>query len=136
MIKERKVQVLSSPETAKFFETTETSGFSVQERFKASWNKYFADRIDDPDRCPFTEGTKELLLPLASQMDISLLCKPENPLLEQEYRALYCLQAMQIAMTARSRILKHTQTRLLNEANNNSSDTAVERDQDSRAHKL
>ena len=128
VIKERKVQVLSSPETAKFFRDTETSGFSVQERFKASWTKYFADRIDDPDRCPFTEAQKELLLPLANQMDISLLCKPENPQLEQEYRALYCLQAMQIAMTARSRILKHTQARLLNEANY-SSDTAVERDQ-------
>lgn len=130
VIKERKVQVLSAPETAKNFEDgSEDSkvNFPLQDRFKAAWTKCFSDRIESPEN-PFTEAQREILLPLLNQMDVSVLCKPENVRVEGEYRALYCLQAMQLAMTARSRILKHTQARLLAAANGND-EKAVERDQ-------
>ena len=121
IIKERRVQVLSSAETVeKIKNSSGEASFSVQDRFKSSWLKYFGDRVDV--EVPFTEAQKELLLPLHNQMDISVLCKGEDVKVEEEYRALYCLQAMQIAMTARSRILKNTQSRMMEEK-------AMERDQ-------
>ena len=128
VIRERKVQVFSSPENAKKFGAAKVS-FPIQDRFKSAWSKNFSGRIIN-DGNPFTEAQTEILLPLLNQMDISLLCKPEDIKIEEEYRGLYCLQAMQIAMTARSRILKHTQARLLAAANGKEeTGVAVERDQ-------
>lgn len=122
VIKERKVQIFSSPETVESLSTP--SEFKIQDRFKSAWLKNFSGRVDAED--PFTEAQKELLTPLTHQMDISMLCKPEDVKVEEEYRGLYCLQAMQAAMTARSRILKHTQARLMADGGE---DKAVERDQ-------
>ena len=123
IINERKVQVFSSPETAEAIKSDEPVAFTVQDRFKSAWCKLFSDSVKMENL--FTEAQKELLAPLQRQMDISLLCKPEDVKIEEEYRALYCLQAMQIAMTARSRILKHTQARLLA----GSEEKIIERDQ-------
>ena len=123
IIKERKVQVFSSSGTFESLSSQESSNFTVQDRFKSAWCKLFAGRVDTENL--FTEAQKEILAPLQRQMDISLLCKPEGVKIEEEYRALYCLQAMQAAMTTRSRILKHTQARLLA----GSEDKPVERDQ-------
>lgn len=128
VIKERKVQVAATPEILERIKYAsnkqQQSSFVIQDRFKSAWIKHFGDRLDSENDIPFTDAQKELLFPLLNQMDISLLCKSEEDIkVEEEYRALYCLQAMQIAMTARSRILRHTQAHLLD------SNKPVERDQ-------
>lgn len=123
VIRERKIQVSAAPETVEALASGEPASFTVQDRFKSAWCKLLSDRVHTENL--FTEAQKELLTPLQRQMDISLLCKPEDVKVDEEYRALYCLQAMQAAMTARSRILKHTQARLLA----GSDDKPAERDQ-------
>lgn len=123
---ERKVQVAASPEIISKMqgEQGKVGGFAVQDRFKKAWMKSFGFKEDSEDI--FTASQKELLFPLYHQMDISVLCDKQA---EKEYRGLYCLQAMQIAMRARSRILKNTQARLLLESSSSTSNKPVERDQ-------
>lgn len=124
VIRERKVQLFASPETTQNiqsqFSSKKSVNFHIQERFKSAWLKHFKDREID-GKTFLTTAQQEIIVPLANQMDISVLSQEQEKAIdvEDEYRSLYCLQAMQMAMTARTRILKHTA----------SSETSSERDQ-------
>lgn len=130
VINEHISQVYSSPEnTSKFIKQQSAesgSSFVIQERFKPAWIKYFSGKALDDNH--FTINQQKILFPLQNQMDISYLCKLEQKEADEEIRALYCIQAMQIAMTARSRILKHTQNRLA--ASNLNGGVMIEDDRD------
>ncbi len=91
-INERFTQVLG--------EMSGIKDFAIQNRFRDSWKK-----LNNSSESILTERQQEIASPLAQQRDLYYLSK-RRVAEEAEHRRLYCLQAMQIAMAARSRILK------------------------------
>lgn len=107
-VNERVTQLLAPKDFDSSSFASSSTTFSVQERFLAGWKKLPTQRgLQDGNL--FTPVQQELLAPLRHQMDVAQLCHGAER--EAETRALYCLHALQVAMTARSRVLKHTQAR-------------------------
>lgn len=85
-------------------ETSQNREFKIQERFLDSWSKLPGQEKDSV----LTSAQQEISSILADHKDLFFLNKRTTDE-EAQHRALYCLHAMQVAMTARNRILKNSQ---------------------------
>lgn len=97
-VNERITQVLG--------EASDTAPFSIQTRFQDSWGVLASKQgfVLSPET-QLTAAQEEIVGAIARQQDLFFLCK-RSIAEEAQHRALYSLQAMQLAMTARARILR------------------------------